>query len=160
MEKLYRVNIKSSMFSSPLPDAYRPGSSASRQYGPPRPGTAQSGAWDRPRAGSSLSAYGPGRNGPPKKALPPPAALSTLPTPSQLKDDSFAIFNALDFAPPETYKDRVAGRSQSPMGERRPYAPAVPVHSPLVNAFEEMPSLPSPSVTQPHLTPLPASSVN
>ncbi|OIW27518.1 hypothetical protein CONLIGDRAFT_579539 [Coniochaeta ligniaria NRRL 30616] len=122
----------------------RPGSSASRQYGSPRPGTSQSGAWGRPRAGSSLSAYGPGRNGPPKKALPPPVALSTLPTPSKLKDDSFAIFNAADFAPPETYKDRVAGRSQSPMGERRPYAPGVPVHSPLINAFEEMPSLPSP----------------
>lgn len=124
----------------------RPGSSASRQFGgPPRPGTSQSGAWGRPRAGSSLSAYGPGRNGPPKKALPPPAALTTLPTPSKLKDDSFAIFNAADFAPPETFKDRVAGRSQSPMGERRPYhSPSVPVHSPLVNAFEEMPSLPSP----------------
>ncbi|KAB5582653.1 hypothetical protein GE09DRAFT_1075844 [Coniochaeta sp. 2T2.1] len=124
----------------------RPGSSASRGYGPPRPGTSMSGAWARPRAGSSLSAYGQqGRNGPPKKNLPPPTDLTTLPTPSKLRDDSFAIFNALDFAPPETYKDRVAGRSQSPMGERRPYqAPSVPAHSPLVNAFEEMPSLPSP----------------
>lgn len=122
----------------------RPGSSASRGYGPPRPGTSQSGAWGRPRAGSSLSAYGPGRNGPPKKQLPPPAALATLPTPSKLKDDSFAIFNAADFAPPETFKDRVAGRSQSPLGERRPYQMTVPAHSPLINAFEEMPSLPSP----------------
>jgi hypothetical protein len=122
----------------------RPGSSASRQFGPPRPGTSQSGAWGRPRAGSSLSAYGQGRNGPPKKQLPPPAALTTLPTPSKLRDDSFAIFNAADFAPPETFKDRVAGRSQSPMGERKPYQMTVPAHSPLVNAFEEMPSLPSP----------------
>lgn len=134
----------------------RPGSSASRQYGPPRAGTSMSGAWGRPRAGSalsaygqgransSLSAYGQGRNGPPKKPLPPPAALSTLPTPSKLRDDTFAIFNAADFAPPETFKDRVAGRSQSPIGERKPYQMTVPAHSPLVNAFEEMPALPSP----------------
>lgn len=125
------------------PGPPRPGSSSSRQ-GPPRPGTAQSSAWGRPRAESSLSAYGRGRNGPPRKQLPPPADLSTLPTPSKLKDDSFALFNALDFAPPETYKDRAAGRSQSPMGERRAYQAPVQGHSPLINAFEEMPSLPSP----------------
>lgn len=122
----------------------RPGSSASRQYDSPRSGTSTPGGWGRPRAGSSLSAYGPGRNGQPKKQLPPPAALSTLPTPSKLRDDSFAVFNAADFAPPETFKDRAAGRSQSPMGERKPYQVTVPSHSPLINAFEEMPALPSP----------------
>jgi hypothetical protein len=84
----------------------------------------------------------------PKKNLPPPVALSTLPTPSKLKDDSFGIFNAMDFAPPETYADRQRGRSQSPMGERRPYKPTVPVHTPLVNAFEELSSLPSPHLLQ------------
>jgi hypothetical protein len=124
---------------------HRPGSSASNRHGPPRTGSAMSGAWGRPRAGSSMSAYGGGRNGPPKKALPPPSPLTTLPTPSKLKDDSFAIFNALDFAPPDTFRDRAAGRSQSPLGERRPYQPGVPAAaSPLANAFEELPSLPSP----------------
>ena len=122
----------------------RPGSSSSRQYGPPRPGTSQSGGWGRPRAESSQSAYGGARSGAPKKQLPPPTALTTLPTPSKLRDDSFAIFNAADFAPPETYRDRVAGRSQSPLGERQPYRAPAQGHSPLINAFEEMPSLPSP----------------
>lgn len=123
----------------------RPGSGASSRYGPPRPGSAMSqGTWgNRPR-GSTLSALSGARNGPPKKQLPPPADLNTLPTPSKLKDDSFAIFNAADFAPPESFKDRARGRSQSPMGERRPYQVTVPAHSPLVNAFEELPSIPSP----------------
>lgn len=124
----------------------RPGSrSSSRNGGPPRPGSAMSqGHWgNRPRAGSSHSALAGGRAAP-RKALPPPSPLTTLPTPSKLKDDSFALFNALEFAPPEMMKDRVAGRSQSPMGERRPYQVNVPAHSPLVNAFEELPSLPSP----------------
>jgi len=80
----------------------------------------------------------------PRRPLPPPVDLTTLPTPSKLKDDSFAIFNAMDFAPPESYKDRVMGRSQSPLGERRPYQVNVPVSSPLVSAFDEMAALPSP----------------
>jgi hypothetical protein len=123
----------------------RPGSGASGRYGPPRPGSAMSqGNWgNRPR-GSTLSALSGARNGPPKKQLPPPSDLTTLPTPSKLKDDSFALFNAADFAPPELFKDRARGRSQSPMGERRPYQVTVPAHSPLVNAFEELPSIPSP----------------
>lgn len=99
----------------------------------PRPG---------PRAYSSAS----GRMGPPaqqRRPMPPPAALSTLPTPSKLRDDSFAI-NPLDFAPPKTYRDRVAGRSESPLGERRPYSPAVPAYAPVASAFEELAPMPSP----------------
>ncbi|KAJ2986896.1 hypothetical protein NUW58_g4811 [Xylaria curta] len=76
--------------------------------------------------------------------MPPPAALSTLPTPSKLKDDSFAIMGAIDFAPPPTFKEHAAGRSQSPLGERLPYRVNTPVHSPLVSAFEDTPALPSP----------------
>lgn len=123
----------------------RSGSPASSRFGPPRAGSSMSGAWGRPRAGSSLSAYGGGRNGPHKKQLPPPSVLNTLPAPSKLRDDSFALMNAMDFAPPETFANRVRGRSQSPMGERRPYQiPNVPAHSPLVGASEELASLPSP----------------
>ncbi|PHH78217.1 hypothetical protein CDD82_3167 [Ophiocordyceps australis] len=92
-----------------------------------------------PRPGSSASARA---RGPPKKRLPPPAALNTLPTPSKLRDDSFAI----DFAPPDSYIERAAGRSQSPLGERRPYQLKVPVASPLVTAFDELSALPSPHV--------------
>jgi hypothetical protein len=51
---------------------------------------------------------------------------------------------AIDFAPPDSFKELAAGRSQSPAGERRPYMLKVPVHTPLMNAFEELPSLPSP----------------
>ena len=80
----------------------------------------------------------------PKKRLPPPSALNTLPTPSKLKDDSFAILNAIDFAPPDSFREHVAGRSQSPLGERRAYQPKVPVASPLATSFEELAVLPSP----------------
>ncbi|KAI1269485.1 hypothetical protein F5Y18DRAFT_100131 [Xylariaceae sp. FL1019] len=113
--------------------------------GRPRAGSTMSGGRFgpmSPRPGSSAS--NPRFGGKPKKALPPPAALSTLPTPSKLRDDSFAIFNAADFAPPPTFKDQAAGRSQSPVGERMPYRVNTPVHSPLVSAFEETASLPSP----------------
>jgi len=125
------------------PGGPRPGSSVSNRFGGSRPGSASSTAYGRSRAGSAMSAsrYG----GPPKKSIPPPSALHTLPTPSKLKDDSFSILNPIDFAPPESFQSRARGRSQSPMGERRPYnAPAIPAHSPLVGAFDELASLPSP----------------
>lgn len=96
-----------------------------------------------PRNHSSAS----GRMGPPggpKKPLPPPTPLSSLPTPSKLKDDSFAFMNTIEFAPPQTYRDRVAGRSDSPLGERRPYSPMVPAFTPSVSAFDELAPIPSP----------------
>ncbi|KAI0025680.1 hypothetical protein F4780DRAFT_719484 [Xylariomycetidae sp. FL0641] len=104
------------------------------RFGPPR----------SPRPDSSASNRPPNMGGKPKKPLPPPAALNTLPTPSKLKDDAFSILNPLDFAPPPTFKDQAAGRSQSPVGERRPYALNTPIASPLVSAFEETAALPSP----------------
>jgi hypothetical protein len=110
-----------------LPGGPRRPRAGSAYSGGPRPGSSASGNWNRQ-----------------KKKGPPPAALTTLPTPSKLKDDSFAIFNATDFAPPETFRDQAAGRSQSPLGERRPYSPALPPASPLVTAFDELASLPSP----------------
>ncbi|KAK0626065.1 hypothetical protein B0T14DRAFT_424237 [Immersiella caudata] len=121
----------------------RPGSSVSNQRGPgSRPGSSMSSAYGRRRADSAMSGsrYGGG----PKKPLPPPTDLHTLPTPSKLKDDSFALFNSMDFAPPESFQSRARGRSQSPLGERRAYKPAVPAHSPLVTPFEDLPVLPSP----------------
>lgn len=80
----------------------------------------------------------------PRKPMPPPMALNTLPTPSKLRDDSFALMNAMDFAPPQTFRDRAAGRSESPLGERRPYSPAVPSFIPTVSAFDELAPMPSP----------------
>ncbi|KAI0181450.1 hypothetical protein GGR52DRAFT_38762 [Hypoxylon sp. FL1284] len=115
-------------------------------YGRPRAGSTMSAArWNAmsPRPGSSASNQRfPGPK--PRKPMPPPAALSTLPTPSKLKDDSFAIMNPIDFAPPPTFKDTARGRSQSPLGERKPYALNTPIHSPLVSAFDDTPALPSP----------------
>ncbi|GKT49403.1 uncharacterized protein ColSpa_09584 [Colletotrichum spaethianum] len=111
------------------------------RLGPSRRGSDMSSQY-APRPGSSVSNMTAG--GRPKPKGPPPADLTTLPNPSKLKDDSFSILNPLDFAPPETFADRARGRSQSPSGERRPYAPKVPVHSPLVSSFEEMPAMPSP----------------
>lgn len=113
--------------------------------GRPRAGsTASNRQWAArsPRPGSSAS--NPRFGGQLKKPMPPPAALSVLPSPSMLKDDSFAIMGAIDFAPPPTFRDHAAGRSQSPLGERIPYRVNTPVHSPLVSAFDETPALPSP----------------
>ncbi|KAF4629977.1 hypothetical protein G7Y89_g8159 [Cudoniella acicularis] len=95
-----------------------------------------------PRAYSSAS----GRMGPqkPRKPMPPPQALTSLPTPSKLKDDSFALMASTEFAPPTTFRDRAAGRSQSPFGERRPYSPTVPAFTPTASAFEELAPMPSP----------------
>ncbi|KAK7522246.1 hypothetical protein IWZ03DRAFT_113515 [Phyllosticta citriasiana] len=80
----------------------------------------------------------------PKKPLPPPAPLSTLPTPAALKDDSH-IFNPIDFAPPPSMRDLAAGRRpQSPMGEQRPYSPSVRPFTPLASSFDEIGAIPSP----------------
>ena len=78
------------------------------------------------------------------RPIVPLADLNTIPTPALLKDDSFAIMNAADFVAPTSYKERAQGRSQSPMGERRAYSPAVPVYKPLVSAFDELAVIPSP----------------
>ncbi|OBR03653.1 hypothetical protein CH63R_12780 [Colletotrichum higginsianum IMI 349063] len=133
--------------ASPGPGGRRPppprvGSAMSSRLGPSRPGSDMSSQYT-PRPGSSVSNRTNG--GRPRPKGPPPADLTTLPNPSKLKDDSFSILNPLDFAPPETFSARARGRSQSPAGERRPYAaPQIPVHSPLVSSFEEMPAMPSP----------------
>ncbi|KAI1343969.1 hypothetical protein F5Y15DRAFT_182844 [Xylariaceae sp. FL0016] len=114
-------------------------------HGRPRAGSTMSGGRFGPRSprpGSSSSNPRPG--GKPKKPLPPPSSLSTLPTPSKLRDDSFALLGSIEFAPPPTFKDQAAGRSQSPIGERRPYQLNTPIHSPLVSAFDETAALPSP----------------
>lgn len=114
---------------------FRPGSAASSRWG---------GGHHPMRPGSSISNRYNGGPANKKPMGPPPAPLSTLPNPAKLKDDSFAIMNAIDFAPPDSFSDRVAGRSQSPAGERRPYKPKVPVHLPTVSAFDELATLPSP----------------
>jgi hypothetical protein len=95
-----------------------------------------------PRAYSSASGRVDQRG--PRRPMPPPTPLNTLPTPSKLRDDSFALMGSIEFAPPQTYRDRAAGRSESPFGERRPYSPAVPSFAPVVSAFEELAPIPSP----------------
>ncbi|KAI4960513.1 hypothetical protein J4E86_002135 [Alternaria arbusti] len=104
------------------------GSMASSQYPPPR-------------GMSSMS----GRLPPPmKKPLPPPSALSSLPTPAKLTESSM-VFDAADFAPPVSFRERQNGvRPDSPLGTPRPYSPAVRPHTPLVGSYDELPALPSP----------------
>lgn len=100
---------------------------------------------NRSRAASSASTsarFGPQSRGPPKRALPPPAPLRTLPTPHLLQEDAFAV--PIDFAPPSGYKDRQAGRPESPMMQMRPYSPSVRSHTPLASAFDELAGIPSP----------------
>lgn len=135
-----------SMGGMSMPGGRRPppraGTSMSNRWGPPsRPGSSLSSSYGQPRPGSSVSNRFQ-RSSKPKG--PPPAPLTTLPTPAKLKDDSLALLGSIDFAPPESYEDRQRGRSQSPLGERRPFAPKKPVASPLVSSFDEMPAIPSP----------------
>lgn len=110
-------------------DAPRPHSSASNRASP--------------RAYSSAS-HQQGRAQSRGRPLPPPADLTTLPTPGKLRDDSFAIYGAADFAPPTTFRDRQYGRSESPLGERRAYSPSVPAFQPLVSSFSDIAPIPSP----------------
>lgn len=79
-----------------------------------------------------------------KRPLPPPAALSSLPTPSKLTENSM-VFDPIDFAPPVSYRERQNGlRPDSPLGTPRPFSPAVRPHTPLVGSYDELPVLPSP----------------
>lgn len=94
-----------------------------------------------PRSFSSASA----RFGAPRGARRPPPLpkpLNVLPTPHLLKEDSFAM--PIDFAPPSTYKDRVAGRPESPRGGSRAFSPLVPSHLPLASSFDDLSVMPSP----------------
>lgn len=95
------------------------------------------------RAFSSASGhFGPSNRGSPRPILPPPSPLRVLPSPHLLKEDSFAL--PIDFAPPNSYKDRQAGRPESPRGGMRPYSPMLPAHLPLASSFDDLSVMPSP----------------
>ena len=97
-----------------------------------------------PRAYSSMSGRGPPRQRmPPKKKLPPPKPLMSLPTPHKLKDDDF-LPNAIDFAPPQVFKNQRSGTPDSGRGGLRPYSPSVRPHVPLNSAFDDLAVVPSP----------------
>lgn len=108
---------------------FRPGSATSSRLGP--------------RPDSSASArIGP--RGRPRAPMAPPAALTTLPNPAKLGDDTFALMSASDFAPPDTFRERTRGRSQSPVPEKRPYHLGVPIASPLASSYDDLAMIPSP----------------
>lgn len=93
-----------------------------------------------PRNMSSMS----GRAQPFKKPLPPPSALTSLPTPAKLTENSM-VFDPTDFAPPVSFRERQNGiRPDSPLGSPRPYSPAVRPHTPLVGAYDDLVVMPSP----------------
>ncbi len=96
-----------------------------------------------PRSFSSASdRVGLPPRGSSRPALPTPGPLRILPSPHLVKEDSFGI--PIDFAPPTSYKDRQAGRPDSPQGGMRPYSPMVPAHLPLASAFDDLSVMPSP----------------
>ncbi|ETN36273.1 uncharacterized protein HMPREF1541_08550 [Cyphellophora europaea CBS 101466] len=102
-----------------------------------------------PRAFSSASArYAmPPRGGPrqpPKKRAPPPKALNELPTPHKLKDDTFLIDMAVDFAPPDKARFQRSGTPSSPRGGQRPFSPNVRAFTPLQSSYDDLAVLPSP----------------
>ncbi|KAJ5718104.1 hypothetical protein N7488_003750 [Penicillium malachiteum] len=97
-----------------------------------------------PRAFSSASGRpGPGGPGPkgPRRPVPPPAPLQILPTPHMLKDDSIML--ASEFAPAHSFRERVAGRPETPTGGRAPYSPAMRAHTPLMSSFDDLAVIPS-----------------
>lgn len=97
-----------------------------------------------PRAFSSMSGrMGPRQRMPPKKKLPPPKPLMVLPTPHKLKEDDF-LPNAIDFAPPQVFKNQRAGTPDNLRGGLRPYSPSVRPHIPLASSFDDLAIVPSP----------------
>jgi hypothetical protein len=93
-----------------------------------------------PRGMSSMS----GRLPAPRKPLPPPSTLSSLPTPAKLTENSM-VFDPIDFAPPVSFRERQNGmRPDSPLGSPRPYSPAVRPHTPLASSFDDLAVMPSP----------------
>ena len=111
--------------------------------GPMSPGSPM-GPGPRSRAFSSASTsrMGPSPRGAPRKNLPPPQALRTVPTPHLLKEGDFML--PIDFAPPSGFKERLQGRPNSPLGVMRPYSPSVAVANPLASSYNDLPSMPSP----------------
>jgi hypothetical protein len=94
---------------------------------------------------STMSGGGPrGRPIGPKKVLPPPKPLSSLPTPHKLKEDDL-VFSPIDFAPPSSFRELQNGRRpDSPLGTARPYSPSVRAFTPLASSFDALDVLPSP----------------
>lgn len=88
------------------------------------------------------SGTGP-RRLPRKKNLPPPKPLKVLPTPHMLKDDDF-LPNAIDYAPPQVFKNQRSGTPDSKRGGLRPYTPTVRAHVPLTSSFDDLAVIPSP----------------
>ena len=124
---------------SPIPP--RGQSAMSNHMMPPRGQSAMSNHMMPPRGQSAMSNRS---RGPPRRPMPPPQPLNSLPTPHQLKSDD-AIFGAADFAPPLSFRDRQAGRRpDSPLGNRRPYSPAVRAFVPLASSFDDLAAIPSP----------------
>lgn len=95
---------------------------------------------------STMSGGRPGMRGRPmpKKKLPPPLPLLSLPTPHALKQDAW-ISNPIDFAPPTSLRNVQNGaRPDSPFGVQRPYSPSVRAFTPLASSFDTLAVLPSP----------------
>ena len=117
-----------------------------RHQGRPNHQPSMSGSGFVPRGARAFSSgssrYGFSASGAPRPPLPPPSPLRVLPSPHLLKEDSFAL--PIDFAPPNSYKDRQAGRPESPRGGMRPYSPMIPAHLPLASSFDDLSVMPSP----------------
>ncbi|EHL03730.1 hypothetical protein M7I_0377 [Glarea lozoyensis 74030] len=140
---------------TPPPGGRRPGPGGPRFMGP-RPRNGSMGAMSvggvprgrGPPPGSRAFSSASGRMAPPgqkpKKQMPPPQALTTLPTPSKMAENAFDLMNPMDFAPPPTIRDRQYGRSQSPFGERKAFSPTTAIFNPTVSAFDDLAPMPSP----------------
>lgn len=116
-----------------------------RAMTPPPRGAAQVGHVHRSHASIATTGRmnnGPARPAQPKKKAPPPIALTSLPTPHMLRDDTIS---PISFAPPASFRDRGYGRApDSPTGIARPFSPAVPIHLPLATSYDDLSVMPSP----------------
>lgn len=123
-----------------------PPRASSRFQGPARHQASFSGGGFAPRGVRSFSSasdrFGFPARGSSRPPLPPPGPLRILPSPHLINEDSFGL--PIDFAPPISYKDRQAGRPDSPKGGMRPYSPMLPAHIPLASSFDDLSVMPSP----------------
>lgn len=105
----------------------------------------QTSRFDLPPRGQSAMSNQPRGRTQTRKPMPPPTPLTSLPTPSLLKDDAAFLATTIDFAPPASYRDLQSGRRpDSPMGTSRPYSPSVRSFNPLASSFDDLNVIPSP----------------
>lgn len=113
------------------------------QHGSPRQHGSMSAGGPRAYSSASNANAAEFRGRAPRRPIVPPSPLMNLPTPHMLKDTTGA-WSPIDFAPPQSYRDRQAGVATSPRSDSRPYSPGAKAHTPLASSYDDLAVIPSP----------------